>query len=101
MRSIIKSIFAVIISAISITASAQSGCVIVDQITKWEVLDSSKTIIYDAQGSSIAFIIFSSATYLKQSGETFRFFSPTICRNDRVKTSGGMTTILGIEPIRK
>jgi len=83
---------------------AQSGCIRVDQIAKWEVLDHSKTIAYDAQGNSIAFVIFNtnySYEYLSKSNETFRFFSPTICRNDRVQTSKVMTTISSIEPIRK
>ena len=82
-------------------ANAQSGCIRVDQIAKWEVLDETKTIIYDSQGNSIAFIVFKDFSYLKKSGETFRFFSPTICRLDRVQTTVGMTTIQSIEPIRK
>lgn len=60
---------------------AQSNCVRVDQIAKWEVLDNTKTVIYDAQGNTIAFFIFNSpsyTSYLKKFGETFRFFSPTI-----------------------
>jgi len=82
---------------------AQSNCVRVDQISKWEVLDQNKTIIYDSQGNTIAFVIFNTSypNYLKKSGETFRFFSPTICRADRVQISSDMTTILSIEPIRK
>ena len=83
---------------------AQSNCVRVDQIAKWEVLDHTKTVIYDAQGNTIAFVIFNSpsyTSYLKKSGETFRFFSPTICKYDRVQLSGGMVTISDIEPIRK
>ena len=84
-------------------ANAQSGCIRVDQIAKWEVLDYTKTIVYDSQGNSIAFIIFDTAYsgFLKKSNETFRFFSPTICRADRVQTSSSMTTIVSIEPIRK
>jgi hypothetical protein len=83
---------------------AQSNCVKVDQIAKWEVLDYNKTVIYDSQGSTIAFVIFnisSVSAYLKKSGETFRFFSSTLCRVDRVQVSGGMITVLDIEPIRK
>lgn len=80
-------------------ANAQSGCISVDQIAKWEVLDSTKTIVYDSQGNSIAFIIFDSS--LKKSNETFRFFSPTICRFDRVQISTAMAVIKSIEPIRK
>lgn len=79
-------------------ANAQSGCIRVDQIAKWEVLDNTKTIVYDSQGNSIAFIIFDT---LLASNENFRFFSPTICRFDRVKTSRAMATITSIEPIRK
>jgi hypothetical protein len=98
----IKNVIAsIIISAFAFSVNAQSGCVKVDQIAKWEVLDSTKTIIYDSQGNSITFIIFDSAAYLKKSGETFRFFSSTICRGDRVQTSQGMTHIVSIEPIRK
>ena len=81
-------------------ANAQSGCVRVDQIAKWEVLDFDKTVVYDAQGNTIAFIVFSQG-YLKKSGENFRFFSPTICRYDRVQTSSRMDTISSVEPIRK
>lgn len=84
-----------------ITVNAQSGCIRVDAIAKWEVLDSTKTIVYDAQGNSIAFVIFSSGSFLKKAGETFRFFSPTICSWDRVQTTAGMTTVSAIEPIRK
>jgi hypothetical protein len=80
--------------------NAQSGCIRVDQIAKWEVLDFDKTIVYDNQGNSIAFIVFSQG-YLKKSGENFRFFSPTICRLDRVQTSSRMDTISSVEPIRK
>ena len=82
---------------------AQSNCIRVDQIAKWEVLDSNKTLVYDLQGGTIAFVVFETypSPYLKKSGETFRFFSPTICRSDRVQISGGMTNITGIEPIRK
>jgi len=82
---------------------AQSNCIRVDQIAKWEVLDGNKTVIYDLQGSTIAFVLFETypSPSLKKSGETFRFFSPTICRWDRVQISGGMTNITGIEPIRK
>jgi hypothetical protein len=79
---------------------AQPGCIRVDQISRWEVLDLDKTIVYDSQGNSIAFIIFAQG-YLKKSGETFRFFSPTICRSDRVQTSSRMDSIISIEPIRK
>jgi hypothetical protein len=84
-------------------ANAQSGCIRVDQIAKWEVLDYTKTIVYDSQGNSIAFIIFDTGFngYLKKSNETFRFFSPAICRFDRVQTSSAMMTIGSIEPIRK
>jgi hypothetical protein len=100
--SLIKTVTAsIVISTFSFSANAQSGCVKVDQIAKWEVLDSTKTIIYDSQENSVAFIIFGQTPYLKKSGETFRFFSPTICRFDRVQISGGMTTIVSIEPIRK
>jgi hypothetical protein len=82
---------------------AQSNCIRVDQIAKWEVLDQNKTIIYDSQGNTIAFVIFNTSypNYLKKSGETFRFFSSTICRYDRVQISSDMTTIQSIEPIRK
>ena len=81
---------------------AQANCIRVDQVAKWEVLDSTKTVIYDSQGSTIAFVIFDSySAYLKKSGETFRFFSSTICRGDRVQTTAGMTTVTNIEPIRK
>ncbi len=85
-------------------ANAQSGCIKVDQIAKWEVLDHSKTIVYDSQGNSMAFVIFNiiyPGDYLSKSNENFRFFSSTICRNDRVQTSKGMTTVLSIEAIRK
>jgi hypothetical protein len=84
--------------------NAQTGCIRVDQIAKWEVLDATKTIVYDSQGNSIAFVIFDTAymsSWLQKSNETFRFFSPTICKNDRVQTSRAMTTITSIEPIRK
>ena len=82
---------------------AQSNCVRVDLIAKWEVLDQNKTIIYDSQGNTIAFVIFNTSypNYLKKSGETFRFFSPTICLYDRVQISSAMTNIQAIEPIRK
>ena len=80
---------------------AQANCIRVDQVAKWEVLDSTKTIIYDSQGNTMAFVIFDLYSYLKKSGETFRFFSSTICRGDRVQTSSGMTTVSNIEPIRK
>lgn len=82
-------------------ANAQSGCIRVDAITKWEVLDSTKTVVYDSQGNSIAFVIFEMYSNLQRSGENFRFFSPTICKFDRVQTTKGMTTIASIEPIRK
>lgn len=82
-------------------ANAQTGCIRVDQIAKWEVLDSEKTIVYDSQGNSIAFVIFQDYALLKRSGESFRFFSPTICKFDRVQTTAGMTSIRNIEPIRK
>jgi hypothetical protein len=103
LKLITKPIFAIIICTIALTASAQSGCIRVDQIAKWEVLDRTKTVVYDTQGNSIAFIIFDTGSYgfLKKSNETFRFFSPTICRFDRVQTSSVMTTISSIEPIRK
>ena len=82
---------------------AQANCIKVDQIEKWEVLDSTKTIIYDKQGTSIAFVIFDSypSPSLKKNGETFRFFSSTICWRDRVQISNGMTNIVSIEPIRR
>jgi len=81
-------------------ANAQLGCIRVDQIAKWEVLDSDKTVVYDSQGNTIAFIVFSQG-FLKKSGENFRFFSPIICRYDRVQTSSRMDTISSVEPIRK
>jgi len=80
---------------------AQSNCIRVDQIAKWEVLDLNKTIVYDSQGTSIAFIVFEWPPLLKSSGETFRFFSPAICLYDRVQISNGMTRISSIEAIRK
>ena len=97
-------ILPLILSLSPFLANAQSGCIRVDQIAKWEVLDSNKTIAYDAQGNSIAFVIFNtiySYEHLSKSNETFRFFSPTICKNDRVQTSKAMTTITSIEPIRR
>jgi len=81
-------------------ANAQSKCIRVDQIAKWEVLDSDKTIVYDSQGNSIAFVVFYGMS-LKKSGETFRFFSPTVCQGDRVQTSSRMDMIQSIEPIRR
>ena len=81
-------------------ANAQANCIKVDQIAKWEVLDYNKTVTYDSQGNAIAFIIFD-GSILKRSGESFRFFSPTICRFDRVQISSGMATIYNIEPIRR
>lgn len=91
-----------ILSISPLWANAQTGCIRVDQIAKWEVLDSTKTVIYDPQGNSIAFIIFDGySPPLQKSGENFRFFSPTICKSDRVQITKGMTTISFIEPIRK
>jgi hypothetical protein len=79
----------------------QSNCLIVDQISRWEILDYDKAVVYDMQGKSIAFVIFLTGS-LKKSGETFRFFSSTICQGDRVqKSSGAMDKIHSIEPIRK
>ena len=86
---------------VSSAVFAQNKCIKVDQIGRWEILDSDKAIVYDTQGNSIAFVIFYSG-YLKKNGETFRFFSPTICSGDRVqKSSGSMDQIYSIEPIRK
>ena len=82
-------------------AQAQPQCIAVDRIAKWEVLDNTKAIVYDSQGNSIAFVIFADYPWVKKAGESFRFFSPSICRFDRVQISGGMTTISNIEPIRK
>ena len=103
LKLLIKPVFLIIFSLFAISIGAQPSCIKVDQIGKWEVLDTTKTIIYDSQGNTIAFIIFQEypAPTLKRSGETFRFFSPTICLFDRVQISAGMTTIRGIEPIRK
>ena len=98
LKSLINS---VILLNFSCLANAQPNCIKVDQIAKWEVLDYTKTIIYDNQGSSIAFVIFDSPPYLTKKGENFRFFSPSICRGDRVQTSSGMTVIVNIEAIRK
>ena len=98
---ITKILFVLSILTFSNAIWAQTNCLKVDQIAKWEILDFDKAIVYDSQGNSIAFVIFS-AGYLKKSGETFRFFSPTICRGDRVqKSSGSMDVIQSIEPIRK
>ena len=82
---------------------AQSNCIRLDRIAKWEVLDHNKTIIYDSQGNTIAFVVFDTVYphYLKKTGETFRFFSSTICWLDRVQISNGMTTITSIEQIRR
>jgi len=88
----------------TVAAYAQVNCIKVDQIDKWEVLDNNKIIVYDNQGGNIAFVIFDSispAPSLKKNDETFRFFSSTICRFDRVQISNGMTMITSIEPIRK
>jgi hypothetical protein len=104
LKLINKPIFTCIVLMVAITANAQPGCLKVDSIAKWEVLDGSKTIVYDSQGNSIAFIIFEIIQpyeYLSKSNETFRFFSSMICRNDRVQTSKVMTRISSIEPIRK
>jgi hypothetical protein len=84
----------------SFYATAKPVCIKVDSIAKWEVLDHNKTLIYDAQGNSIAFIIFN-GTNLRKIDESFRFFSSTICPHDRVQTSQIMTTISSIELIRK
>jgi hypothetical protein len=100
MKNLIKILLPLAFMISPFLVNAQSGCIRVDQIAKWEVLDSDKTIIYDSQGNSIAFVVFLTG-YLKKSGETFRFFSPTICRNDRVQTSSRMDSIQSIEPIRK
>ena len=92
-----------ILAIFPFVANAQSGCIRVDSIAKWEVLDHSKAIVYDSQNNSIAFIIFDVTypNYLVKLNESFRFFSPTICRFDRVQTTKGMTTVSSIEAIRK
>lgn len=90
-----------ILATFPFSTFAQSGCIRVDSIAKWEVLDSTKTLVYDSQGNSIAFVIFGSSAYLKRTGETFRFFSSTICASDRVQTTSGMDRVIAIEPIRK
>lgn len=96
-----KQLIALFILMSSTVVWAQANCIRVDQVAKWEVLDGNKTVIYDSQGGTIAFVVFESYAFLKKSGETFRFFSSTICRGDRVQTSAGMTTVTNIEPIRK
>jgi hypothetical protein len=96
--------FVVLVISVSLNsqiAYAQANCIKVDQIEKWEVLDTTKTIIFDKQGNSIAFVVFQDWSNLKKNGETFRFFSSTICKYDRVQTSSGMSTITSIEPIRR
>jgi len=95
-----KSLLAIALLLGTQISNSQPICIKVDQIARWEVLDSNKTIIYDNQGSSIAFIIFSDFN-LKKNGENFRFFSSSICKYDRVQTSSQMTTISSIEQIRK
>lgn len=100
MKNLKIFLLSLIFGLLPFLANAQSGCVRVDQIAKWEVLDFTKTVVYDAQGNTIAFIVFSQGG-LKKSGENFRFFSPTICTSDRVQTSSRMDLISSVEPIRK
>ena len=106
MRNLRVVLLSAFLAVSSLSAYAQTpvpfGCVKVDQIARWEVLDETKTIVYDSQGNSIAFIVFTFiTTNLSKSKETFRFFSSTICPKDRVQTSNGMTTVATVEPIRK
>ncbi len=101
MKKFSESFIFLCLSILPFLANAQSGCIRVDAIAKWEVLDNTKTVVYDSQGNSVAFVIFEYYSNLQKSGENFRFFSPTICKFDRVQTTKGMTTIASIEPIRK
>ena len=48
----------IILAIFPFLANAQSGCIRVDSIAKWEVLDHSKAIVYDSQNNSITAGIF-------------------------------------------
>lgn len=92
-------------SEFSAVAEAQSGpCIRVDRIAKWEILNTYKTLVYDAQGNSIAFIDFhpSITPNLRNGTPTFRFFSPSICKNDDVQINGNtMSYVYDIKLVRK
>lgn len=93
-----------IVSTLSAPVYAQnSPCIRVDRIAKWEILDAHKTLVYDARGESIAFIDFHTfAPDLRKGSPTFRFFSPSICKNDDVQINGNtMSRVVAIKLVRK
>jgi len=101
-----KTLLAFAILVFSPMTFAQTGpCVRVDRIAKWEILNYYKTLIYDANGESIAFVDFFyslSSPDLRTGTPTFRFFSPTICEGDDVQINGKyMTRIEEIKLVRK
>jgi len=100
-----KTLLAFAILVFSPMTFAQTGpCVRVDRIAKWEILDAYTTLIYDANGESIAFVnfYFGSTPDLRKGTPSFRFFSPSICRYDDVQINGKyMTRIEEIKLVRK
>ena len=103
--AVIALISSVALNDFSSVAEAQTGsCIRVDRIAKWEILNSYKTLVYDAQGNSIAFIDFApgSTPDLRKGTPTFRFFSPSICVADDVQINGNtMSWVNGIKLVRK
>lgn len=108
VREIFRCTVCGLMIAVGGDAHAQSafdakGCVVVDSIKKWEILDNNKTIVYDINGVGIAFIIFDPYGNVRLTDNaSFRVFSPTICVGDRVQVrENHMTTVYSVEKVRQ
>jgi hypothetical protein len=83
--------------------SQPAGCIRLDQVSQWEIINSFKVLAYDTNKNYLAFLSFySSSLQLKPGGSVnLRFFSPSICPGDNVIVNGQSTSVSFIEIVRR
>jgi hypothetical protein len=80
-----------------------AGCIRLDDVSQWEIIDSSKVLAYDKNNKYLAFVSFSYLSPGLRPGGTvnLRFFSPSICSPDNVLVNGQSTWVRSVEIVRR
>jgi hypothetical protein len=117
-RSSIAVALVIGVLGVGVSASAQNAvrqsselvpvsdqCIRVADVTKWEVIDSSKVLAYSGS-TYLAFVSFGisfseNMNLVPGKPVTLRFFSPSICQNDNVIVNDVSTYVVNVELVRQ